>query len=491
MKRLSGWAGEHFGVTLQTIDSPFDLELEDVVGVALRRNPRRAHLLVSTVLGKHIPLSPELAAAAGRLLGELVAAALTGPTDRPPWEIDRGAWSFDVASAIRHNDPAALVGRLDAAAGARPEYPALVLGFAETATSLGHLVADQLNASAYLHSTRRWVKGAGVAATFEEGHSHAAEHLLLPVPEDLLDAADVLVLVDDELSTGTTAMQTITAAHARRPRERYVLAGLVDLRSGADQTRLTELAGRLNCRIEVVSLVRGTIALPSGLLSAVTAGLAANTPAEATAGRARRPRAFGAEGRCEPTHLQRIDLPWPAAVPDGGRHGFLLGDRADFSPAVDAAAQVIDDALPAAGSVIVVGHEELMYLPLQIARRLAASGRHDVVFQSTTRSPIYVRDEDGYPIRRGWSFIDLEGDDTPTPLPTDRFLYNAADPTNSQPPEPGSLVFVIDAAADSGALAAAGGALAEFETVCGTVLLAVLPAPGPAALADRRSAPGP
>ena len=39
-----------------------------------------------------------------------------------------------------------------------------------------------------------------------------------------------LVLVDDELTTGRTALNTIAALHAAAPRDRYVLATLVDLR---------------------------------------------------------------------------------------------------------------------------------------------------------------------------------------------------------------------------------------------------------------------
>ena len=50
-----------------------DPALADLVGLALRRNPRRAHLLVSTVLGKHIPADPRVVHGAGLRLGRLVA----------------------------------------------------------------------------------------------------------------------------------------------------------------------------------------------------------------------------------------------------------------------------------------------------------------------------------------------------------------------------------------------------------------------------------
>ena len=41
------------------------LPVEHLVDVALRRNPKRAHLLVSRVLAKHVPTEPGIAVAAG------------------------------------------------------------------------------------------------------------------------------------------------------------------------------------------------------------------------------------------------------------------------------------------------------------------------------------------------------------------------------------------------------------------------------------------
>lgn len=43
----------------------------------------------------------------------------------------------------------------------------------------------------------------------------------------------MLVLVDDEFSTGNTVLNTIRALHALHPRERYVIVALVDMRSAA------------------------------------------------------------------------------------------------------------------------------------------------------------------------------------------------------------------------------------------------------------------
>ncbi len=196
----------------------------ELLGLALRRNPRRAHLLVSQVLGKHVPQRPETVYRAGHELGRAVRELLGAE-----------------ASA------------------------AVVLGYAETATGLGHCVADGLGGDTparYLHSTRRPVSGVEPVGGFEEEHSHATSHLLLPENADFLAGPGPLVLVDDELSTGQTLLNTITALHARHPRARYVVATLADVRAEQDREVLAKAAADLGARIDVVATVSGSIGLP-------------------------------------------------------------------------------------------------------------------------------------------------------------------------------------------------------------------------------------
>ncbi|MCP3821179.1 phosphoribosyltransferase domain-containing protein [Streptomyces sp. A3M-1-3] len=215
------WVAERLGVALEG-----DERLSELLGLALRRNPKRAHLLVSNVLGKHVPQSPSVVYDAGFALGERVRA---------------------------------LLGDAEAAR-------AVVLGYAETATGLGHSVADGVGLAPYLHSTRRPVEGVAQAGGFEESHSHATSHLLLPEDPRLLAGDGTLVLVDDEFSTGNTVLNTIRALHERYPRKRYVVVALVDMRSPADVARMEALAGELTAQIDLIALARGTVRLPAGVL---------------------------------------------------------------------------------------------------------------------------------------------------------------------------------------------------------------------------------
>ncbi|WP_181008840.1 phosphoribosyltransferase domain-containing protein, partial [Streptomyces sp. SM12] len=212
------WVADRLGVTLRGEGLPA------LLGLALRENPKRAHLLVSHVLGKHIPQRPALVHGTGVRLGRRVRELL-GP---------------DAEDAV-------------------------VLGYAETATALGHSVADGLGAP-YLHSTRRAVPGVRQAGGFEEEHSHATSHLLLPEDPALLTGTGPLVLVDDELSTGRTVRNTLHALHRRVPRARYVIVALTDLRSAADDEALRKTAADLGTEVDVVALCAGTVELPEDVL---------------------------------------------------------------------------------------------------------------------------------------------------------------------------------------------------------------------------------
>ncbi|MFE5938700.1 phosphoribosyltransferase domain-containing protein [Streptomyces sp. NPDC056470] len=425
------WVAERLGVELIGGE-----ELPGLLGLALRRNPKRAHLLVSNVLGKHVPQRPAVVYDSGFSLG-LRVRDLLGP--------DEAARS-------------------------------VVVGYAETATGLGHSVADGLGFAPYLHSTRRPVAGVTSAGGFEESHSHATSHLLLPEDPKLLAGDGPLVLVDDEFSTGNTVLNTIRDLHERFPRERYVVVALVDMRSAEDLGRLETFAREIGARVDLVTGAVGTVRLPEGVLEKGQALVAAHETAQdapETSGTPGTPEAPGAPvpaPRGPLTAPVRVELGWPSSIPDGGRHGFGAPHAAALNDALPAMTERLGAAVGGARRILVLGFEELMYAPLRLAVALERTGR-DVSYSTTTRSPVLAVDDPGYAIRTRLVF---PAHDEPADGPGERYAYNVAGAGFD------AVVAVVDSVADTPQLHAPDGLLAQLAAHIPHVVLAVVPSYVPA-----------
>uniref|UniRef100_A0AAU2VC58 Phosphoribosyltransferase n=1 Tax=Streptomyces sp. NBC_00003 TaxID=2903608 RepID=A0AAU2VC58_9ACTN len=416
------WVAKRLGVELVG-----DERLSGLLGLALRRNPKRAHLLVSNVLGKHVPQSPSVVWRAGYELGLRVRELL----------------------------------------GTEAAARAVVLGYAETATGLGHSVADGLALAPYLHSTRRPVDGVTTAGGFEESHSHATSHLLLPENPRLLAGQGPLVLVDDEFSTGNTVLNTIRDLHARHPRDHYVIVALVDMRSPQDRDRLTAFATEIGARVDLIASASGTVRLPEGVLEK---GRALVEQYESSGAEPKVEAPLLESGAHQSTpYAHRVDLPWPAGLPDGGRHGFTPAHRSELEAALPEMAARLAEALDVPESprrVLVLGFEELMYAPLRLAVALEELGGAEVRYSTTTRSPVLAVDDPGYAIRTRLAF---PAHDDPADGPGERYAYNVAGNGFD------AVIAVVDSAADTPQLHAPDGLLAQLAAHIPHVVLAVLP----------------
>ncbi len=324
--------------------APFDPSI--LFRVGRRRNPRRSILIVSNVLAKHVPVDGRIALAAGRLLAQQIA---TAPESR----------RLDAAATRALTDPVAAA---HTARAVPAPASATVFGFCETAVGLGACVADTLRAS-YLHSTRHPRPGQRPLVAFSEPHSHAPTHVIAHHSPEALASGGHLVLVDDELTTGTTALAVIEQIHAIRPQQQYTVAALLDWRGSDDRDRFREEADRLGVPIEVVSLHRGD-------RNTLTAPEVTPIDELTVTGRSR--------GRV-------VEHRFPEVTP-------ATPFDADTLTHLEHAA-TIAAALHDHGVTAIVGTEECMYLPTLIAAELGATA------QSTTLSPAVVSTDPGYPIR--------------------------------------------------------------------------------------------
>lgn len=227
-------------------DLPIDITTRDTnvdpsafLKLAYRDNKKRSHLLVSTILGKHIPVmahtQKEMATLLARKIVDVYKAADAG-------------YAQDMS----------LFNRLDLEHGAQRHVlenfhqRASLFAYAETATCLGAYVAQQFSVP-MVTSTRYPRPDVPVYAEFTEDHSHATEHYVT-----LEDVADfnrgILILIDDEASSNNTLINTIRQLHKVHPRSTYIIGTLIRNSNDEDMARLHALQEELRARILTTSL---------------------------------------------------------------------------------------------------------------------------------------------------------------------------------------------------------------------------------------------
>ena len=257
--------------------------------------------------------------------------------------------------------------------------------------ALGHCVAEALGGVDYLHSTRRSVAGrrrGGPGSRRSTVPPHG--HLLLPADPGAARRRGAVVLVDDELSTGRTALNTIAALHRLAPRARYVHRGA--RRPARDADRAHGRRPRLGCASTSSSLARGAVEL---------ARRTSLEQARRARGRiARTPRASRAVPARTARHARgRASRPgWPTDCP-GGRPARLPGRARPRRGARRRRGRRPERSgrRPRGRAGLVLGTEELMYAPLRIALGLGRTRRSRCGSPSTTRSPVLAVDEPGLP----------------------------------------------------------------------------------------------
>ncbi|MBD0864473.1 MAG: phosphoribosyltransferase domain-containing protein [Rhodobacteraceae bacterium] len=304
----------------------------DFFRLAERINPKRAFLFVSTVLGRHIPVAPNVHRAALQRLAAKVSDQLL-------------------------------------------DGPVFVMGYAETAVGLGAGVFQELRrtypgrAMGYQATTRFEPSARDVWFRIEEPHSHASSHAILKPKIGVLHQGpgSTLVLVDDETTTGTTFCNLAARLYETGVRfDRVVLATLTDWSEGS---AADGVSGAIpGAEVAAVSLFDGAWRWEQDTTQDRLPQLPGSIEAECPAWR-----------------------PTGEAPLEAARFG-IAGAAADTMNA-ELAAQLFSevglDALPCDARILVLGSGEHVWDPFLFAETIAES-RPETRFAATTRSPILL-----------------------------------------------------------------------------------------------------
>ncbi|OKP76806.1 phosphoribosyltransferase [Paenibacillus sp. P3E] len=349
--------------------------------MAARINKKRSFLFVSKVLGKHIPVNPYTPLLSGAALALLLYREMNGEAaydsmmDRLLDQAVQGMIHPEYAEAAYHD---LLEARL-----VLPER-VLFIGFAETATALGHSMYNIFAAGAsYIHTTREDIPQLASVVSFEEEHSHAVDHLCYALNAELLSGEEPIVLVDDEITTGNTAINTIRDIQSKFPRKEYVVASLLDWRSDSNIQAYRNLEQELGIRIRALSLLQGTIEVTgTPQLNLVESGSHTFSATEAPV-----IITYVQDGleRLNVTSADSLgEINASPYLRQSGRFGVESQDNRQLDQGIAQVASQLR-ALREGATALVLGVGEFMYLPMRIAAEMGEG----VKYQSSTRSPIH------------------------------------------------------------------------------------------------------
>jgi orotate phosphoribosyltransferase len=384
-------------VTIKVTGNAFDLPLEQLFQMAARINKKRSFLFVSKVLGKHIPVRPHVSLLSGAALGLLYQQFRREPLSI---QIEQLLQAFEAP------DSAAPIYEQMKSSKMKLAEKTLFIGFAETATALGHSMFDMFEGQAsYLHTTRESIGYMASCIDFEEEHSHATTHRCYAADAALFEQAETIVLVDDEMTTGKTTINIIRDLHEKYGRKSYVVASLLDWRSEEHRERFSELEHELGVSVSCLSLVSGQIEVQGA-------------PVESTD--------YSDEQRGQETETT-IDFLYVnhcfaglAAAGDEvpyllntGRFGLTAEESLLLDQEVDRAAAYLEQHRTG-GKTLCMGTGEFMYIPMRVAAKLGPQAW----YQSSTRSPIHPYIHPDYAVHSAFRFASPEHSDVTN------FMYN-------------------------------------------------------------------
>jgi len=364
-------------IAIDVTENRYNIPLDNLFGMAARKNPKRSFLFVSKLLGKHIPVYPQIPRISGALLADLLLRETEGK---------KAFNSSLLVNALA--DKKFIPGALEEIDRGAPDLskPTLFIGFAETATGLGHAMYEAFAGNAgFVHTTRDSIVELQSCFAFEEEHSHATSHRCYVPDDSFFDKFDRIVLVDDEITTGKTCLNFIKVLKDKYPGKEYIITSILDWRNHSAISKFEKL------NIKTIALLRGQICCN-------------NVPVKV-------PAVVAPKNEAESVKVDNVNLTsenrklFTLESSKGmqslvsysemtGRFGITSEENRQVKEKALEYAQILRKKRIYDNSLC-MGLGEFIYLPSLIASGMGEG----IMYQSTTRSPIHPLSQRGYPVK--------------------------------------------------------------------------------------------
>ena len=252
-------------ISLNIEENKCSIPVSNLFTMSARENKKRDFLFVSKVIGKHMPMIPDTLKIIGGILARLWINEREDSKNYPTNELVHTLISLDASLNMMNLDLKRKEKMLKnnihenisisnniLNTPIKLKNKTLFIGFAETATGLAQAVFENFSNASYIHTTREKITSIKPALLFNEEHSHAVEHSLFPYENDFFNDFEDIVLIDDELTTGKSALNLIKCL----PGKSFGILSILDWRDASSYKMFRD---EKNIDVRVCSLLKGDI----------------------------------------------------------------------------------------------------------------------------------------------------------------------------------------------------------------------------------------
>lgn len=390
-------------ISLNINENKCNIPASSLFTMSARENKKRDFLFVSKVIGKHMPMIPDTLEIIGKILARLWINERQDNVYYPTTALVSKLISLDISHNIGNLNSKAIEKKMKnnvetsnhiMISPMKLENKTLFIGFAETATGLAQAVFQNFSNASYIHTTREKITSISSALLFNEEHSHAVEHCLFPCNSDFFSQFEDIVLIDDELTTGKSALNLIKCL----PGKYFGILSILDWRDAASYKIFEHEKNR---HVRVCSLLKGDIKC-SKSKNIISDELI--IPMRST--------------KLIPCKelIFKITESIDGYSKHTGRFGISSEDNTQIFKEIKSIAKILKKERTT-GNCLCIGTGEFIYLPCSISAMLG----NNVYFQSTTRSPVHARNIEYYGNKNKVAFQSPE-DEAIT-----NYLYNVPD----------------------------------------------------------------
>ena len=374
-------------ILLNITENNCSIPVSKLFTMSARDNKKRDFLFVSKVIGKHIPMIPDTLKIIGAILARLWVNERDDCYAYPTTQLVNALISLDITHNA-HN----LHGILNTPI--RLARKTLFIGFAETATGLAQSIFENFTNAAYIHTTREKITSIEPALFFNEEHSHAMEHSLFPYKNDFFNEFDDIVLIDDELTTGKSALNLIKCL----PGKYFGIISILDWRDANSYKMFND---EKNIDVMVCSLIKGDLKCSKSkdIISddiIIPPSYTKLIPSS--------------------DYVFKIAQSIEGYNKSTGRFGITSKDNFRIFEEIKSVSEILIKERTT-GNCLCIGTGEFIYLPCSISAMLG----DNVYFHSTTRSPVHSRNIDAYGNKNKVAF------QSPEDIAVTNYLYNIPD----------------------------------------------------------------